>query len=276
MLQGESRDILHLHLAQTRSLHHASISGDSFACEFLTDNTDETVLLVNWRIAEFIVIGTPMDKPDLAMFPGHLAVFDRTPDRSRRLPQNQVRIYRIASFDHLWHAVSEFTFANPIHLAQIASVAIDVPVSPLKGFSPLCYARISVAESLIHDAAYELVVAADTLVASQRAPLSFWSRLRGQNPGPKTSPEQSVTTVSGYLIGLSPSSPAVPQLKSVFRHVDFVRYATGRYGLSWKDPHWNVQSLIHAPEDVPPHELTLPGKMLSSPVQMARTDALMV
>ncbi|KAJ7638155.1 hypothetical protein B0H17DRAFT_1149212 [Mycena rosella] len=162
---GESRDILNLPVGPWFATDVA-ISGDFFACAFALRLT---LLLVNWRTAEFILFSSP-DHPRTTVAckmptsihhtrtaPGYFVVADpkRGTDGSTA---DELRIYAIASFEYLWRSVNNLSLDHHMDLTGMPSTTIALPASHLKAELGYHYLQLSVGQSPVHDSTYELDV----------------------------------------------------------------------------------------------------------------------
>ncbi|KAJ7478202.1 hypothetical protein FB451DRAFT_1395987 [Mycena latifolia] len=177
------------------------------------------LLLVNWRTGESILFNSdhqdllrfPRVERSLTLFPGHIIIdYPKSNDDSST---DTLRIYSIASLDPLWRPVSEFDLEKSSNTTGIPCVALNVPGNNLRCTPHYHDLRVSVAESLLHDASYDLVVQVQDEVIA----------LRG--------------SVSRHALSTRTASPPIPEPKSIDRHGQHFAYVSAAgYRFSWDTP----------------------------------------
>ncbi|KAJ6565966.1 hypothetical protein DFH09DRAFT_1314747 [Mycena vulgaris] len=252
------------------------ISGDLFACDLCISHTD-LLLLVNWHTSQFIAFHGVNVEFHLALVPGHVIIVQ---SRSNTSPADQVRIHSLPSLNDLWRPLSDLAdheFADPI---DIASITVDIPGNNLSSPPHFHYASISLAPSLLHDEAYELVVQVEDEVGSPTQ-----ESMRTMEP-PNPPSNLLLSTVSRYHLVFSPVTPRAPQLRSLFRYrkeFNSNQMSGAGFSLSFKftwesAPVW-VGIEVHAVDETGIHTrqlLPMWDVDHACDVQMARTGAIMV
>ncbi|KAJ7676181.1 hypothetical protein B0H17DRAFT_127534 [Mycena rosella] len=122
---GESRELLHLPI-DIAFPPRVRVCGDFFGLEMDDWGDGGPFLLVNWRTAQFILFNSSHQASGFAWIPGHIILACPGP-KSKSLTTNNLRIYSLASLDHLWRPVSEFTPGNCTDPTGINCLAIKVP-----------------------------------------------------------------------------------------------------------------------------------------------------
>ncbi|KAJ7465984.1 hypothetical protein FB451DRAFT_1369776 [Mycena latifolia] len=267
---GKSRQLLHLPTGAVFSLRpYSKLSGDFFVCQADTSNA-YPFLLVNWRSAEFILFDSnKYVLQRVLLFSGHIGFsyhYELTP--------TYVHIHDIASLGHLWRPLSEFAFDNLTDPEEIPHITVDVPgIDNPPDYLYFPRIQVYVAESLVHDEAYELVFEATT----EPPRPSLLKRLR--NRLTNVSARHRGTTVSRYHLTLSPPPPPALQLKSRGCHEYYLGEFTvrSRYGFSCGA---QDNPVVHPLDDAETcYPRTLPRPVLSIPTsrpQFSSTGAMMV
>ncbi|KAJ6537213.1 hypothetical protein DFH09DRAFT_1369183 [Mycena vulgaris] len=285
---GESRDLVHHAIAGLVPDHPVvNISGDFCSYEIWRWIVPRKYfLLVNWRTTEFILFDSSSRELSSAMFPGHI-VLGFPKSQTNPSIEDHVRIHSIASLKHLWRPLSEFNPDNSTDLTKLPSASFNVAGNSSREKDAYHTVKVSIAESLVHDDSYELVVEVEDLISSPSGLglSSLVGRIRSRLG---SAPSGWMTTLSRYQLTVRPRTP--PKLKSIvlnstvrYRNSFFYKSAAGD-GLSWdatRSAAGTVQLkriVVHRlAESSRPRALPMPeADSLPSDVQMARTGAIMV
>ncbi|KAJ6565965.1 hypothetical protein DFH09DRAFT_1157347 [Mycena vulgaris] len=274
---GESRELLDFSV-DGRFHRPAKIAGDCFACGSSWNHPISSILLVNWRSAKFILFDTSSGalNSDFALCPGNL-LLSGIASAADPASADQVRIYSIASFDHLWRPISQIAVDCRTDITGLQSTTFDVPGNILRDKRDYRgHISLSLSESLVHEDAYELMV---KVVNHTIRPTSVIQRMRNRL---RSVPPSWLSTVSRYRLTVqqarTPSPPIVPQLKCVLRDRQLVTYTSmSGYGLSWGD----VESLLLKGVVIhqlgSKHRVALPMPQADAPysVRMAHAGAIL-
>ncbi|KAF7330741.1 hypothetical protein MVEN_02412800 [Mycena venus] len=219
------------------------------------------ILLINWRTETFVILEpniTGQRALAFAILPGHIVLVHSVSGSTAP----SVHISSLAVFDNLWRPLTEFNFNGAIYPTELTSVALlEIPNHGVRSELWDSSIRLSVAESPVHDATYELVLQRTELFFRPLPPLvSLLLRLKlGARPR-----QTNIFTNQQTIIRCHVTFPArqLPQLtsKSAFRHwKQFISVSGAGYGLYFgESERFFVQRLVaDGTMRTPPRDLNL-------------------
>ncbi|KAJ7638152.1 hypothetical protein B0H17DRAFT_1277646 [Mycena rosella] len=101
---GGSRELLRFAIT-VAFLPRVQVSDDFFGFQM----SGGRFMLINWRTAKFILFNPPYEASSFAWVPGHI-IFGCP--KSQSVSLDPIRIHSLASLDHLWRPVSEYSLDN--------------------------------------------------------------------------------------------------------------------------------------------------------------------
>ncbi|KAJ7189250.1 hypothetical protein C8R46DRAFT_36592 [Mycena filopes] len=234
---GLSAEVFRLALpAPVPLLRNFTFAGELFLCHVCLPSS---LLLVNWRTAEFISIDTDGQLGrSFASFPGHIVLRgDGTPGTTQI--QERVLIYALASLKPRWKPLCNLVLDTPARLAHITPIVLAPPPDAFERR----IGKISVCKSTLHDDVYTLTITSSdsVLVPSPSPSPSILERIRSKLVAPR---KLWVETRTRYRI-FAPRNAAhfslplpPPTLLDVLRkpfnaHWRFADIAPSGYGVGW-------------------------------------------
>ncbi|KAJ7167297.1 hypothetical protein C8R43DRAFT_1160767 [Mycena crocata] len=144
---GQSFDILR---ASTR-MSARQISGDFIACKMHEGDHMDDIVLVNWRLEEFVQLRGLTEKSIFALCRGHIAFFAEGPG-------GEVYLFPFSSFSGLWRPCSGFNLdVASINVATLASQHLSLDIMVDSTSEGECRG-MEIVKSPLWEDSYELVV----------------------------------------------------------------------------------------------------------------------